>query len=172
MACSAGLCACAGRTGTGSHPVIDWPKSDGRFRAELLITDQHEHLERDWIDAVTRGRYPTIATVDHVRKGRKVHVILLFSNCIEIKDDICRMTVNFSVTKPDGNEYGTLADRTLWSGELPARDRVFLGGPYMSFEAEPVDPEGQYRVTAVVRGADGSVSVEVTRLLVVTGERN
>ncbi len=169
LASSVGLYACAGAVGPGPLQPLDWPKSNGRFRAELLVIDRHDRLEHDWNDAVGRGGYPTVTTVDRVQKGKKVHAIVLFANCIEVRDDVCRMTVEFSVTQPDGRQYGSIADRSLWSGEPPARDLVYLGGPYMSFEADPVDAEGQYRITAVVRGADGSISVAITRLLVVTG---
>lgn len=169
---SIGLYACAGSSGPGPLQANDWPKSEGRFRAELLVTDRHEELEQNWIGVINRGSYPTISTVDRVRKGQKVHVILLFANCIEVRDDVCRMTVEYSVTRPDGREYGSIADRGLWSGEPPARDLVFLGGPYMSFEADPVDSEGEYRITAVVRGAEGAISVAVTRTLVVIREPN
>lgn len=172
LALAAGLSACAGSSGPGLVQASTWPKSGGKFRAELLVTDRHENLEENWTDAVSRGKYPTISTVDHVRKGQKVHVVLLFSNCIEIRDDVCRMTVDFSVTKPDGTDYGSISDRSLWSGEPPTQDLVYLGGPYMSFEADPVDPVGQYRITAVVRGADGTLSVAITRPLVVEGQPN
>lgn len=170
LASSMGLYACAGLSGRDSPQVNNWPKSDGRFRAELLVTDRHEQLEKSWLDAIDRGQYPTVGIVDRIRKGQKVHAILLFANCIEVEDDDCRMTVDFSVTRPDGKEYGSVTDRSLWSGKPPARDLVFLGGPYLSFEADPVDPEGPYRITALVRGADGAISVAITRQLVVTGE--
>lgn len=122
------------------------------------------------MDDVSRGDYPFIATVDRIREGQKVYAVLVFTNCIEVKDDGCSMTVDFSVTKPDGTEYGSIMNRSLWSGEPPTRNLVFLGGPYMSFEAEPGDPQGEYRITAVVRGASGSISVAITRPLVVSGE--
>nr|ART35516.1 A400 [uncultured bacterium] len=47
---------------------------------------------------------------------------------------------------------------------------MYLGVPYVSFEADPVDPPGQYRVTAVVRGAEGSVPVELAQPLLVDPE--
>lgn len=172
LVCSVGLCACAGPASRSPQQVNDWPKSDGRFRAELFVTDRHEQFERDWVDAVNQGKYPIIVPVEHVRKGQEVHVVLLFANCIAVKDDICRMTVDFSVTKPDGTEYGSIPDRSLWSGEPPTRDLVYLGRPYMSFEADPVDPVGHYQITAVVRGADGAISVVIARPLVVTEDPN
>ena len=170
LAFSAGLHACAGPASTGPQTRNDWGKSNGGFRAELIITDQHEQLVQNWTDAVSRGRYPTIPKVDHVERGQSVHAVLLFSNCIRIKDGGCPMTVEFSVTKPDGTEYGSIADRTLWSGEPPARDLVYLGGPYIFFEADPIDPLGQYRITAVVRDAEGTVSVELAQSLLVDSE--
>jgi len=172
LACAAGLHACSGPAITGPQPVNDWGKANGEFRAELIITDQHKQLERDWTDTVGRGGYPIVSKIDHVGRGQRVHVVLFFSNCIKIKDGVCPMAVDFSVTKPDGTEYGSITDRTLWSGEPPARDLVYLGGPYMSFEAEAGDPQGQYRISAVVRDEDRSVSVELVRPLLVDGESN
>lgn len=170
LAFSAGLHACAGPAKTWPQSWNEREKSDGTFGAELIITDQHEQLERNWSGAVSRGQYPTISKINHVERGKRVHFILIFSNCIRVKDGVCPMTVKFSVIAPDGSEYGSIADRTLWSGEPPARDLVYLGVPYVSFEADPVDPPGQYRVTAVVRGAEGSVPVELAQPLLVDPE--
>jgi len=172
LACLVGLHACAGSASTEPQLPNDWGKSHGGFRAELIITDQHEQIERDWIEIVSGGGYPVISKIDHVGRGQNVHVLLFFSNCIKIIDGLCPMTVDFSVTKPDGTEYGAIRNQALWSGEPPARDLVYLGGPYVAFQADPGDPNGPYQVTAVIRGAQGSISLKVAEVLSVDGEPN
>lgn len=81
------------------------------------------------------------------------------------------MTVDFSVKRPDGTTYGYIGERRLWSGEPPTANRLFLGGRYLTFEADPADPEGLYQFSVIIRNSAGSLSVGLERTLLVSRKR-
>ena len=149
----------------------EWRESDGKFRARLSITDHHDQLVKTWERDIARDVFPTIHEVDRAHIGQKVQGILAFANCLEIKEGTCEMTVDFSVKKPDWTKYGYIGERRLWSGDPPTANRLFLGGPYLTFEADPVDPEGLYQFSVVIRNSAGSLSVGLERTLLVSRKR-
>ena len=166
-----GLTACTTTNRADSNAEGEWRRAEGGFHAKLIVTDQYEALTRDWDVRAEEGKYPDASSIDHVLKGQPVHIVLLFTNCLVGKDGICDMSVDFLVMKPDGTEYGSHNDRKLWRGKPLIKNLVYLGRPYLIFQADPHDPEGPYEVLATIRNSDSTLSVVHRRALSVTTEQ-
>lgn len=159
--------------GSLSAPADTWAWRDDRFAVDLVVTHRHADLVRQWGDlGANPEQWPTVALTQRVRRGEKVHAVVLFRGCLSSSEQPCVMEMDYVVLRPDGGPYGAYRHRPLWSADQAAPDPrlVYLGGPYLEFVADPGDPLGTYEFVARIRSAENPEGIELRRTLEVISE--
>jgi hypothetical protein len=145
-----------------------WLWHDNRFSADLLVTNEHDELVRQWGSAGRHpGQWPNVPMLESARRGEKVHAVVVFAGCLSPEGHPCVMRMDFSMIRPDGSRYGAFADADLWSETSPPPDPkvVNLAGPYIEFMAEPDDPLGTYTIVVRIRSPTTAEGIELRRTL-------
>lgn len=156
-----------------SAPAEAWAWRDDRFSVDLVVTRRHADLVRQWGDLGTHSdQWPTVAVTQRIRRGEKVHAVVLFRGCLSSSEQPCVMEMDYVLLRPDGSSYGAYRHRPLWSADQAAPDPrlVYLGGPYLEFVADPGDPLGVYEFVARIRSAENPEGIELRRALEVISE--
>jgi hypothetical protein len=135
-----------------------WRKSSGTFGAMLLLTDHPYEFVEEW----KRPELPTIHTTTVAERGRPIAAFVIFLGCKEISGN-CKSTVDFTILRPDGTEYGKQDGLELWSGPTPAENVIQLGRASMGVEIEPNDPAGKYVMKARVHDLNASATIDLVQ---------
>lgn len=162
------ICPVLGTSLAASTPIESWQLQEGRFSADLLVTNEHEELIRQW-DRLGRhpGQWPRVSVIESARKGEKVHAVVVFRGCLTPDRHPCLMRMDYIVNRPDGSRYGAFLDADLWSDATPAPDPtlVHLAGPYIEFLPETDDPLGTYTTIVRIRSLTRPEGIELRRTL-------
>lgn len=134
---------------------------DGPLEAHLIVTNQGEELVTRWSEGAPQLE---IRSVDTVRRGEFITVIVLFVGCQADTDGLCNAAVDYLVYSPDGSVYGEMRELELWIGKPPPSPGASqLSVDYMGLIIEPADPAGQYRARATVTDRVSGRSVSLSR---------
>lgn len=129
----------------------------GGFGAMLLMTADAATFRRAWAGP----QPPKLNATTNATRGRPVYAMVIFSGCRAAADGKCRVTAQFSVTKPDGRPYRPSAETKLWGGPPAPARRMQLAESSVGLKLEPKDPPGAYRVRALVTDHVAGISVPV-----------
>jgi hypothetical protein len=125
-----------------------WSKSNGRFGAQLLLTDKPQQLFDDWEKP---GRGVRISEADSAYPGVSIVAVVFFTGCGADAKGLAQTTVHFAAFGPDGKPYGEAFDGELWIDKPPpAKRQIQLGVSTMGLVLEPEDPLGVYTVRAKI----------------------
>ena len=144
-------------------PTIDPSEgANGDLRGKMMIVPDVDAFWTVW----EKPEPPRIDTADTIRPGGKVTAMLVFAICKAAADGKCNVSIHFSMIGPDGVAYGTAASGKAWT-EAPAPGHNLLASlSAMTFELEPKDKLGTYRMIAKltdeVAGKTLTVSQTVT----------
>ena len=130
------------------------------FGVLMLVTDDPEGFMKAWQGPTP----PHVSTTEQVTRGKPVEAMLIFSGCQAAEDGNCDVTVELSVTDPDGAPYGETFKGPLWQGPPAPQYNLQLGQSGLGFILEPEDKLGTYRLKANVTDhvAGTTVAVEQT----------
>ena len=129
----------------------------GGFGAMLLMTADPAAFRRAWAGP----QPPKLNATTKAARGKPVYAMVIFSGCRAAADGKCRVTGQFSVTRPDGRPYQAPAQAKIWSGAPAAASKMLLAEGSVGLKLEPKDPLGAYRVRAVVTDHVARISVPV-----------
>jgi len=141
-------------------PIPDqpWRKSSGAFGAMLMLTDHPYEFVDEW----KRPETPRMRTTDVAERGKPIAAFVIFLGCKEVAGN-CKLSVDFTVLRPDGTSYARHDGGELWSGPAPAPDNMQLGISSIGMEIEPNDPAGKYLVKATVHDLNAAAKVDLVR---------
>ena len=129
----------------------------GGFGAMLLMTGDPAAFRRAWAGP----QPPKLNATTRTARGKPVYAMVIFSGCRAGADGKCRVTGQFSVTRPDGRPYQAPAQAKIWSGAPSAARKMLLAEGSVGLKLEPKDPLGAYRVRAVVTDHVAGINVTV-----------
>jgi hypothetical protein len=125
-----------------------WSQSDGKFGAQLVLTDKPQQLFEDW-EKPARG--VGISVADSVRRGVPIVAVVFFTGCGADAKGLAQTTVDFTAYRPDGKPYGEAFEGELWIDKPPpAQGQIQLGVSTMGIVLEPGDPLGVYTIQATI----------------------
>lgn len=136
--------------------------SNGDFRGKMLIVADVEKFWAVW----EKPEPPSIDTTGEIRRGGRVTAMVVFAICKAAADGNCNVSVTFSIIGPDGKAYGELASGKAWTGAPAPGFNLLASLSAMTFELDPPDKLGPYRMIATmtdeVAGKSFTVSDTVT----------
>jgi len=140
---------------------VDFAKSDGEFRAALLLTNDLKAFSKAW----KKPKDPVqLHGSNRAYRGKPMEAIVIFSNCQAGPDELCDATVDFVVFRPDESIYGKIEDTELWRGKPPpVKNAIQVGVQTLGVTIEPADPDGKYRVETTVRDRVRGATLRLTQ---------
>jgi hypothetical protein len=128
---------------------LDWAKTKGDFRAALFLSNDLQAFYEDWHRT---GDPVQLSVSREAHRGKPIEAVVIFSNCKADADGLCEATIDFRVLRPDGSVYGEFKEAELWLKKPPpVKDGLQIGVRTLGIRIEPTDPDGTYRVEALVR---------------------
>ena len=100
-----------------SAPANPAQATKNGFGALMLVTSDYEGFWKAWEGSSP----PQVSTTEQVTRQQPVHAMLIFSGCRPGPDGNCNVTVELSITGPNGSPYGEKLTGKVWSGP-PAPD--------------------------------------------------
>ncbi len=130
-------------------PDSEWRKSVGDFGAMLILTSEPEQLLENW-GKPTDGVQMTSSS--EVTDGEAIVGFVIFSGCQVAANDLCDLTVAYTMIGPDGEVLLESGPVELWQNKSrPPGYSIELGVGYAGFEFEDGDLIGEYTFIAEVR---------------------
>lgn len=143
----------------GTDPADTSESVNGDFRGKMFIVPDVDAFWKAWEGPTP----PRIDTTDEIRPGGRVTSMIVFAICKPAANGKCDVTVSYSMTGPDGRPYGTPASGKAWT-EAPAPGYNLLASlAAMTFELEPNDKLGPYRMIAKMTDEVAGKSVTVSQ---------
>lgn len=134
------------------------------FAAQLQIVSDQSFFE-NWNKP---GLFVQIPVTKKAEIGIPVFPIILFSNPGKGRDGKCNVTCDFIVRTPSGKKYGEHKNGNVWVNmPAPQENTLQLGIDYMGITIEPKDPNGRYRVEAIVRDKNKGVKLKLVQFFTV-----
>ncbi|MDQ3077607.1 MAG: hypothetical protein M3Q83_02060 [Pseudomonadota bacterium] len=128
--------------------------SSGRLRAKILVTPDIDEFWKAWEGPTP----PNIVTTGMVTQAKPVHAIILFGGCTPGADGLCKLSVTFTITAPDGSPYGKPVSGQAWSGPAGG-DNLLASSASFGFRLEPKDKLGHYQMKATLTDEIARISV-------------
>ncbi|MDP9423694.1 MAG: hypothetical protein M3Q19_12840 [Pseudomonadota bacterium] len=145
-----------------SAPPSPSQASKDGFGVLMVVTDDPEGFMKAWAGPTP----PHVSTTEKVTPDKPVETMLLFSGCRAAQDGNCDVSVELSITGPDGKPYGETLKGPIWKGPPAPQYTLQLGQSGLGFILEPQDKLGTYllqaRVTDHVAGTTLAVEQAVT----------
>ena len=147
---------------TDGRPVAasDAHKVKDGLAAYLVLVPRPIQVLEDFSSAPP-GQVPPLALVDRVSDGEEFGAVVLIAGCDDLPSDECRLTVTFSVMRPDGTPYtgGTSQPRQAepplaGTGSRPATS-------FLKLKLSVHDPRGIYQVSAKVNDASRGITLDL-----------
>lgn len=126
-------------------PSPSQASKDG-FGVFMLVTDDPEAFMKAWHGPTP----PQVSTTERVTRGKPVETRLIFSGCRAAENGNCNVSVELSVTAPDGAPYGETLKGLIWQGPPAPQYNLQLGQSGLGFILEPQDKLGIYTLQANV----------------------
>jgi hypothetical protein len=143
-------------------PLSPSQASKNGFGVLMLVTDDPEGFMKAWAGSTP----PHVTTSSKVTLAKPVEMMLLFSGCRAARDGNCDVSVELSITGPDGKPYGETLRGPIWKGPPAPQYTLQLGQSGLRFILEPQDKLGTYllqaKVTDEVAGTALAVEQAVT----------
>ena len=127
------------------------------FGVLMLVTADPEGFMKAWQGPTP----PQISTTDRVTRGKPIETMLIFSGCRAAADGNCNVSVELSITGPDGAPYGETLKGPIWQGPPAPQYNLQLGQSGIGFILEPEDKLGIYTFKANVTDHVAGTSVAV-----------
>lgn len=158
------------REKTGIDAPPSWPSQavENDFGAMVVIATlaERERFEEEWYSTATEHA-PSLTEATEARRGDKVSISFLFSNCAEDGTSAetfesgkaaCNALLDARIVAPDGTVYGKAGDAgdLRLAGDAPAAPPkiVQLSPVNIVIRFEPHDLPGKYRVEATIDNPD------------------
>jgi len=124
-------------------------KSSHGFGAQLWLTDKAEEFFKTW-NKETAG--VNLKQTREATSGIPFSTIIIFTGPGIGSNDLCDVTGDIVVKKPDGTIYGETRDANIWRNLAPpAPGQQQLAVDSLGIVIEDNDPSGRYTVEATVR---------------------
>ena len=131
--------------------------SKNGFGSMMLVTDDPEGFMKAWQGPTP----PQVSTTEQVTRGKPIEAMLIFSGCQAAENGNCNVSVELSVTGPDGVPYGETFKGPIWRGPPAPQYNLQLGESGLGFILDPQDKLGIYRLQAKVTDHVAATTVTV-----------
>lgn len=124
-------------------------KSSHGFGAQLWLTDKAEEFFNNW-NKESAG--VNLKQMSEATRGIPFSTIIIFTGPGIGSNNLCFVTGDIVVKKPDGTVYGETRDANFWRNlPPPAPGQLQLAVDSLGIVIEDNDPSGRYTVEATVR---------------------
>jgi hypothetical protein len=141
--------------------------SEDGFGVLMLVTDDPESFMKAWQGPTP----PQVSTTDQVTRGKLIETMLIFSGCRAAENGNCNVSVELSVTGPDGAPYGKTFNGPIWEGPPPPQYNLQLGQSGLGFILEPEDKLGIYKLKANVTDHVAGTTLRVQQAITATDSK-
>ena len=115
---------------------------DGRFGGLLAFTTDHRFFD-DW----AKPEAPHLSPARQVHRGETIYTVLLLGGPTAGPDGNADVTYDFTMTKPDGSDYGSDTGAAALSGKVPSPKEFIISESFPIMDVEADDPLGTYAMT-------------------------
>jgi hypothetical protein len=132
-------------------------KSEKGFGAQLCLIEDQSFFDR-WNNPDDTVTIPKTVSP---KRGKPVFAVILFRNP-GVKDSLCAVTGEITVYDPNGAIFGQEKMMNIWNNRKPLPSgQTGLSEDYMGITIEPKDPNGVYRVQAILFDAVKKATVRL-----------
>jgi hypothetical protein len=142
-------------------PVNPAQASKNGFGVLMLVTDDPAGFMKAWHGPTP----PQITTTERVMRGKPIETMLVFTGCRAASSGNCDVSVELSVTGPDGAIYGETLRGPIWQGPPAPQYALQLGQSGLGFILESHDKLGVYTLRAKVTDHVAETTVEVQQAI-------
>ena len=144
-------------------PIVSWRGSDGDFAAELFITDNAPSFVAAW-SAASQSNGPDLPEIQTVAPGHDLTAYIIYAGC-GILVPTCNATADFKLVRPDHKVYAAINKFPLASKGPHRPKLLYLARGGFTFQFDPKDRQGLYKLYATVRDPDTGKSLALHRII-------
>lgn len=135
----------------------DAMKSRDGFAGSVLVTPDEDWRAKWDTPPETKPSFSMAGTVPY---GKKVFVLVFFSNPKLDAQGNANVRCDFQVAAPDGKLTLDEKDATCYAGRIAGSPyNLYLSAPVIAFSGDPGDPAGTWEVRVVLRDAVRDVTL-------------
>jgi hypothetical protein len=141
-----------------------WQKHDGKFKAQLFLSDDPETIYKQWNKGpANKVRFTELP---RVKSGKHFEAIVVFAGCEKDKQDKCLLTGDWMVKTRDDSILGEAKGSPIYQGTGPKIDKQLMistNGLGLTANSE----DGEYIIKVIVKDKNGNKSVTLEKSIVV-----